>query len=72
MNADLNMGTKMVSNIGTAIPTSNQAVAKAHLTSVLGSYLPLAGGFMSGDINFNGNNIVGVNNISAQGGSPFP
>ena len=64
MTADLNMGTKMVSNIGTAIPTSNQAVAKAHLTSVLGSYLPLAGGTMTGNIIMNNNKILACNSIA--------
>ena len=60
MTANLDMGTYMVSNIGIAIPTANQAVAKAHLTSVLGSYLPLLGGIMTGALNMNSYTINNV------------
>ena len=43
----------------------SDVVTKEYLESVIDDYLPLSGGTLSGAINANVNNIVGVANLSA-------
>ena len=74
MTGNLSLGNKYINNLATPL-TALQAVNKTYCDSAIatsgGSFLPLSGGTMSGNIAFGGNNITAVNNVSAQGGSPL-
>jgi hypothetical protein len=74
MKGNLSLGNKYINNLATPI-TALQGVNKTYCDSAIatagGAFLPLSGGSMSGNIAFGGYNITGINNVSAQGGSPL-
>ena len=67
MKGNLSLGNKYINNLATPL-TALQAVNKTYCDSAIatsgGSFLPLLGGSMSGNINMNSNNLNNVSYVS--------
>ena len=68
MTGNLSLGNKYINNLATPL-TALQAVNKTYCDSAIatsgGSFLPLSGGSMSGNINMNSYNLTNVNQLTA-------